>query len=164
VPFAEGCRGIAVVGQNLGNGGRGVVDLRIVPWITGGKFRDDPGSDLVNVIAGQQRAAGRGTNRGHGHVRVSNAFIPEPIERGGAHDAPVGSRTRITAVIQHDNEYIGRTVGRFGLPDKIGFRVRQGFPLDPFPFLFRIGNGIGAFTLLPGSRLAAEHNRKRGKK
>ena len=59
VVLAEPGRGVAVLVQNLGDGGGAVGDEPAVPGIAAGNFLDDAGADAVVVAPGEQRGAGR---------------------------------------------------------------------------------------------------------
>ena len=112
-------------------------DDRVVAGETGGDFAHHAKAHRVVVAPGDQRRPRRRAQRGGMEIGVAQTALGDAIKRRGRDDAAEGARCAKTVVVGHDQQHVGRALGRHhaGRPPRGRFR---GTLLD-HPAEFRIG-------------------------
>ena len=126
VVLAEPRGGIAILLQNIAD--RRIVDAddRIIARITGRLFGDDAEADRVVIAAGDQCGAGRRAQGGRVELGIAQAGIGDAIERRRRDDAAKGTGDAIAGIVGHDEEDVGRALGRHDLRRPVGRRILGG--------------------------------------
>ena len=114
MPFAEHESGVAVVSQDLGEGGAVVREFQSVAGEAGVAVRHMPYSGIVRVEAGQQRSSGGRAHRVHMEVGVLQAGCCQSVEMGRCDLAAVAAEVGIAEVVAEDHDYIRRVLGGGG--------------------------------------------------
>ncbi len=112
VVLAEPRRGIAVVLEDLADGGVLQANDRVVTRIAGGEFADDTRTHGVVVAARDEGRAGRRAERRGVELGVAQAGLRNAIERGCRDHAAEGARHAIALVVRHDQQDVRGALGR----------------------------------------------------
>ena len=131
VPFAEGRGLVAVIVQDLGDGGGGLGDGAGVAVPVHGAFGDGAGTDPLVIAPGQQRRPGGRADRGGVEGVVADAFVTQPGEGRGVNFAAKGPGLAEAHVVQQDDEDVGGACGQLvGFLAPLVFGFLQGRPGD----------------------------------
>ena len=129
VVLAEPGRPVAVVLEDL-------ADRRLVPGhdavvagIAGRLLGDDAEAHRVMVAPGDQRRARRRAQRGRVEVGVAQAVGGDPVEVRRRDHAAEGAGDAEAGVVGHDQQHVGRALGRHDARRPVGRRLR-GVALD----------------------------------
>ena len=131
VPFAEGGSLVAVVVQDLGDGGGGLGDGAGVAVPVHGAFGNGAGTDPLVVAPGEQGGPGGRADGGGVKGVVADAFVTQPGEGRGVNFAAEGPGLAEAHVVQQDDEDVGRARGQVvGFLAALVFGFLQGRPGD----------------------------------
>src|SRR5271156_3941931 len=164
VVFAEPRGGVAVLLQYLSDGSVILTDDGIIARVAGGQFANDAEADRVVVAAGDQGGPRRRAKRGGVELDVTQARLGDAVQVRRRDNAAEGAGYAVALVIGHDEQHVGRVLGRHDTGRPPGRRVLGGF-LDyaaefrgRFGYLLAIDRGGGvsltqcARDLLRGGR------------
>ena len=123
VVLAEPGCGVAVLLQDRADGGALRSDDAVVARIAGGLLRNDAEADRVVVAAGDQRRPRRRAECRGVELSVAQPHLRNAIHRRRRDDAAERPRNSIALVVGHDQEHVGRTLGRHHAGGPIRFRL-----------------------------------------
>ena len=112
-------------------------DDRIVPREPCRRFAHDSKAGHVMIASGDQRRARRRAQRRGMKLRVPQPVLRDAIQGRRRDDAAEGARRAEADIVRHDEQHVGRALGRHDARRPPRFRLR-GFLLD-HPAEFRIG-------------------------
>ena len=112
VVLAKPRGGIAVLFQDRANGGTLRSNDAVVTRIAGRLLRNDAKADRVVVTAGDQRRSRRRAKCGGVELSVAQPHLRNAIHRRRRDDTAEGPRNSIALVVSHDQEHVGRPLGR----------------------------------------------------
>ena len=112
VVLAEPRRGIAVLPQDLADGGVVPPDDGVVARESGGLLGDHAEADRVMIAPGDQRRARRRAQRRGVELRVAQPRLRDPVQRRRRDDTAEGARDAVALVVGHDQQHVGRALGR----------------------------------------------------
>ena len=127
--LAEPRGGVAVVQQDAADGGLVLGDDAVVAREAGGLLGDHAEAGRVMVAPGDQRGARRRAERGGVDVVVAQTVLRDAIHRRRRDDAAEGARHAEARVVGHDEQDVGRLLGRHDARRPPGFGL-QGVVLD----------------------------------
>ena len=87
-------------------------DDGIVARETRGQLRDHAEAHRMMVAAGDQRRPRGRAQRGGVELRVAQSRLGDAIQRGRRDDAAEGARNAVALVVGHDEQDVGRALGR----------------------------------------------------
>ena len=128
VVLAEPGRGVAVLVQDLGDGGGAVGNEPAVPGIAAGNFLDDAGADAVVVAPGQQRGARRRAEGGGVEGAVAQPVLRQPLQRRALDRPAEGAQPAEPDVIEQHQQDVRRAGRRLLGRREVGGRVGIGQP------------------------------------
>ena len=173
VVLAEPRRGVAVVEQDAADGGLVLADDAVVAGEAGRLLGDHAEADRVVVAPGDQRGARRRAQRGGEHAVVAQALVRDAVHGRRRDHAAEGARHAEAGVVGHDQQDVGRLLGRHDARRPPGRRL-QSVVLDHAAEL-RVGRrqllaadgGGGAGRAqcagnLHGKRAGTRHQKQRG--
>ncbi len=108
---------------------RGVLrtDDGIVARIARGQFADHAGAHRVMVAAGDQRRPRRRAERGGVELRVAQSRLGDAVQRRRRDDTAEGARHAVALVVGHDEQHVGRALGRHDARRPPGLGIRGAF-------------------------------------
>ena len=123
VVLAEPGRGIAVLLQNRAD--RGVVHAKdgVVAWIAGGLLGNHTETDRMMVASGNQRRPRRRAECRGVELRVAQPHLRDAIQRRCRNDAAERAGNAVAGIVGHDQQDVGRALGRHDLRRPIGLGV-----------------------------------------
>ena len=110
--LAEPRRGVAILLQDFADGRVLRPDDGVVAWIAGGLLGDHAEAHGVMVAAGDQRRPRGRAQRGGVELRVAQPRLRDPVQRRRRDDAAEGARNAVALVVGHDQQDVGRALGR----------------------------------------------------
>ena len=127
VVFAEPRRSVAVLFQDLGDRRVIQADDGVIAGVAGGQFADDAEADRVVVAAGDQRRPRRRAKRRRVELRVAQPRLGDAVQVRRRDDAAKGARHAVALVVGHDEQHVGRALGRHHARRPPGRGVLGGF-------------------------------------
>ena len=124
VVLAEPRGRVAVVPENRADGGLVLGDDAVVARISRGHFGDHAEAHRVVVAAGDERRARRRAERGGVELRVAQARLRDAIHGRRRDDAAKGAADAVALIVGHDQQHVGRALGRHDGRRPAGFGVR----------------------------------------
>ncbi len=123
VVLAEPRRGIAVVFEDPAERRTILTDDRVVAWKACRQLRDYAKARRMVVASGDQRRPRRRAQRGRVEFGVAQPRLGDAIQRRSGYDATKGAADAISLVVGHDEQNVGRTLGRHNgrWPPRFGF-------------------------------------------
>ena len=112
VVLAEPRGRVAVLLQDFADGAVVDADVAIVAGEAGRLFGDDAEADGVVVAAGDDRGPRRRAERGRMELGVLQPHLRDAVHRRRRDDAAEGARHAVARVVGHDEQHVGRTLGR----------------------------------------------------
>ena len=112
VVLAEPRRGIAVVLEDRADGRVLRTDDRVIARVTRRQLRDHAEAHRVVVATGDQRRPRGRAERGGVELRVAQPRLRDPVQRRRRDDASKGAVDAIALVVGHDEQHVGRALGR----------------------------------------------------
>ena len=110
--LAEPRCGITVVLEDPADRRAILADDRVVAWKARRQLGDDAKAHRVVVASGDQRRP-RGRAQGGGvEFRVAQPRLGDAVQRRGRYDAAKGAADAISLVVGHDEQNVGRALGR----------------------------------------------------
>jgi len=137
VVLAEPRGRVAVVLQDGADGALLDRDDRVVTRVPRGDFAHHPEADRVMVSPGNDRRPRRRAQRRGMEIGVAQPALRDAIEGRGRDDAAEGARRAEAVIVGHDQQHVGRALGRHDARGPPGRRLR-GLLLD-HPAEFRVG-------------------------
>ena len=126
--LAEPRRGVAILLEDLADGGALGADDGIVAREAGGHFADDAEADRVVVAAGDQRRARGRAKRGGAELRVAQPRLGDAIHRRCRDDAAKRARDAVALVVGHDEQHIRRAFARHDARRPVRLGILGSFP------------------------------------
>ena len=115
--------------QDAADGGLVLGDDAVVAGEAGGLLGDHAEAGRVMVAPGDERGARRRAERGGVDVVVAQTVLRDAIHRRRRNDAAEGARHAEAGVVGHDEQDVGRALGRHDARRPPRFRL-QGVVLD----------------------------------
>ena len=115
VPLAHGIGGVAVGPEDLGQEAVLTGRPAPVPGEPGGQVGDAAHAAAMVVPPREQTGAGRGAEGRRVEVGEPDAVGGQAVDDGGVDVGPVAAELGEPHVVEHDEQHIGRAVGRRGL-------------------------------------------------
>src|SRR5262249_39487171 len=106
---------------------RGVVrtDDRVVTWVTGGLFGHNTEAHGGMAAASDQCVARGRAERSRMKLSVAQSHVRDTVKRRCRYDTAESTGYAITGVVGHDQQYIGRTLGRHHFRRPVWLRLRS---------------------------------------
>ena len=127
VVLAEPRRGIAVTLQDRTDGRILGADERVIARIARRELRDHTEAHRMVVAAGDERRARRRAERGGIELRVTESRLGDPVQGRRRDDATERAADAVALVVGHDEQDVGRTLGRHDARRPPGRRVHGAF-------------------------------------
>ena len=121
--LAEPRRGIAVVLEDRADGRVVRTDDRVIAREARRQLGDHAEAHRVVVAAGDQRRARGRAERGGVELRVAQPRLGDPVQRRRRDDAAERAADAIALVVGHDQQHVGRALGRHHARRPPGLRV-----------------------------------------
>ena len=129
VVLAEPGRAVAVLQQDAADGCAVLADDAVVAGEAGRCLRDHAEADRVVVAPGDQRRACRRAQRGRMEIGVAQPVRGDAVQRRRRNDAAEGGRRGEADVVGHDEQDVGRALGRHD-PRRPGWLRLGGVEVD----------------------------------
>src|SRR5262249_10364622 len=123
VVLADPRRGEAILPQDRADGGTLRPDDGVISRVSGGHFGDHAEAYRVMVAARDQRCPRRRAESGWVELGVTKSGVCDAIHCRSWDDAAESPRYSIALIVGHDQEHIGRTLGRHHSGGPIWFRL-----------------------------------------
>lgn len=109
VPLPDAERGVSLLAEHLGDGGRLVGDMAELVGKAGAEIRHRPHAGRMLGSAGQQRRPGRGAQRCHVEIAELQSVRGQRVDVPGVDIGAVAAQLREAGVIQQDDHHVGGT-------------------------------------------------------
>ena len=112
MPLANRIAAVGMWCQHLRNR-RGLrLDAALVAWKAGRPFCDGSHAHRMGVAARDQRSAGRRAHGRHVEIAVTHTTAGQSIHTRRLYFGAVAAEIRVTDIVQHDEQDVGRAGGR----------------------------------------------------
>ena len=140
VVLAEPGGGVAVIEENPSDGGLVLGDDAVVAGEAGGLLGDHAETGRVMIAAGDERGAGRRTERGGVDVVVAQTVFRDAVHGRRRNDPAEGAGDAEPGIIRDDEQDVGCLLGGHDARRPPGFRL-EGIVLDDAAEFGRSGAG-----------------------
>ena len=123
VVLAEPGRRVAVLLHDLADGRVVASDDGVVSRIARGLLGNHAESHGVMVASGEQRRSRRRAERGGVELRIAKAGLRNPVQRRRRDHTAERARDAVALVVRHDEQDVGRALGRHDARRPIRLRV-----------------------------------------